>query len=83
MLVPKSGRWTVPEPPPLGMERVSELKILGVLFTISVTSHVDDIISKMRLLYVCAPHPEGKRVAGQCTPSQHWNLSPFITRMGV
>src|SRR6218665_1240486 len=48
MLVPKSGRWTVPEPPPLGMERVSELKILGVLFTndLSVTSHVDDIISK-------------------------------------
>src|SRR6218665_3107777 len=30
------------------MERVSELKILGVLFThdLSVTSHVDDIISK-------------------------------------
>src|SRR6218665_1593466 len=48
MLVPKSGRWTVPEPPPLGMERVSELKILGVLFTndLSVTSHLDDIISK-------------------------------------
>src|SRR6218665_2988726 len=48
MLVPKSGRWTVPEPPPLGMERVYELKILGVLFTndLSVTSHVDDIISK-------------------------------------
>src|SRR6218665_1716990 len=34
--------------PPLEMERVSELKILGVLFTndLSVTSHVDDIISK-------------------------------------
>src|SRR6218665_1641263 len=48
MLIPKSGRWTVPEPPPLRMERVSELKILGVLFTndLSVTSHVDDIISK-------------------------------------
>ena len=48
MLVPKSGRWTVPEPPPLGMERVSELKTPGVLFTndLSVTSHVDDIISK-------------------------------------
>src|SRR6218665_2154083 len=48
MLVPKSGRWTVPEPPPLGMERDSELKILKVLFTndLSVTSHVDDIISR-------------------------------------
>ena len=48
MLVPKGGRWTVAEPPPLGMERVSELKIRGVLFTndLSVTSHVDDIISK-------------------------------------
>src|SRR6218665_100422 len=48
MLIPKSGRWAVPEPPPLGMERVSQLKILGVLFTndLSVTSHVDDIISK-------------------------------------
>ena len=48
MMVLKSGRWTVPEPPPLGMQRAFELKILGVLFTndLSVTSHVDDIISK-------------------------------------
>src|SRR6218665_3191908 len=48
MPVPKSVRWTVPEPPLLGVEPVSELKILGVLFTndLSVTSHVDNIISK-------------------------------------
>jgi len=31
MLVPRSGRWTFPEPPLIEMERVSELKILGVL----------------------------------------------------
>ena len=38
MLVQKSGRWTVPEPPPLGMERVSELKSLEFcsLMTIGV-----------------------------------------------
>src|SRR6218665_619441 len=38
MLIPKSGRWTVPEPPPLGMERVSELKSLEFcsLMTIGV-----------------------------------------------
>src|SRR6218665_3840258 len=58
MLVPKSGRWTVPEPLLLGMERVSELKILGVLFTndLSVTSHVDDIISK------CASYTHALRI---------------------
>ena len=28
MLVAKTGRWTVPEPLSVGMEKVSELKIL-------------------------------------------------------
>src|SRR6218665_3569917 len=42
MLIPRGGRWRTEVPPPLAMERVGSLRILGVTIAsdLSVSAHV-------------------------------------------
>src|SRR6218665_1672801 len=47
MLIPRGGRWRTEVPPPLAMERVGSLRILGVTIAsdLSVSTHVDALLN--------------------------------------
>src|SRR6218665_3361735 len=47
MLIPRGGRWRTEVPPPLVMERVGSLRILGVTIAsdLSVSAHVDALLN--------------------------------------
>src|SRR6218665_2422673 len=47
MLIPRGGRWRTEVPPPLAMERVGSLRILGVTIAsdLSVSAHVEALLN--------------------------------------
>src|SRR6218665_3764601 len=47
MLIPRGGRWRTEVPPPLAMERVGSLRLLGVTIAsdLSVSAHVEALLN--------------------------------------
>src|SRR6218665_1781218 len=47
MLIPRGGRWRTEVPPPLAMERVGSLRLLGVTIAsdLSVSAHIDALFN--------------------------------------